>query len=196
MWLHSVPVSFWIQEIQSRTNCRHLWCMPVCNSVNVECQYCALSSEMIGQFVCVLVRFLLLWWDTMSKNNLGGKSLVYLTAPRSQSSTTGSQGRNWSRDCRTLLAPLAGSACFSYMSQVHLGSTTHNGLGPSASVIKKIPHRLVYRTLVNWGFLFLNDCFLSTFRKKKHNVDGFILEYIAFFLQFLKVRLSLIDSLD
>lgn len=72
----------------------------------------------------------------------------------------------------------------------------HNGLGPSASVINQenASQACLQNTLVNRGFLFLNDCFYQLL--EKHNVDGFILEYIAFFLQFLKVRLGLIDSLD
>lgn len=142
---------------------------------------------MIGQFVCVLVRFLVLWWETMTKNNLGGKNLVYLTTPRSQSSTTESQGRNWSRDCRTLHAPLACSACFSYMSQVHLGSTIHNGLGPSASVINQenTSQACLQNSLVNWGFsLFEWLCFYQLLEKNNTMWMGSFLNILHFSCNF------------
>lgn len=102
-----------------------------------------------------------------------GKKRAYVTYTSwSQSTTKGSQGRNSSRNRgrkhrRILFTGWFSMTCSILFIQPRTtlpwDDTTYSALGPPTSIIiKKMPHRLAYRPVLqryffNWDFLFLDD---------------------------------------
>lgn len=125
--------------------------------LNMDYQDSTLSSLIVDQLVCVLG--FCCCGETMTKSTWGGKSLLHLTTPRSQSNTKGIRAGT-----ELLLLLACCSVCFSCIPQHHAqwaGPCIHH------SLIKKMAHRLAYRPVfLKWGFVFSNDCVNLTKRNK------------------------------
>lgn len=113
---------------------------------------------------------LLLLYNTIMKLNSGQR--VYLAyISRSQSITTGSQGRNWRHDPQNCLLAYALVHSYAhiplvpYTLQDHLSwvSTTHSGLGTLQLTIKIMPYRYVHKANLSLAITQMRQLFPGDF---------------------------------
>lgn len=103
--------------------------------------------------------FVLLWWNTTTKSNLGRKDFfpckLLGNRPPLRKIRNSNGTRTWKQKLLTGLLNL-----FSYSAQNQ--SATQNELGPPSSLIKKMPYQLAYnqtlqRHFLIWGSLLSDD---------------------------------------